>query len=451
MALTTLRDALCAAGFTGPRVRKATSLVEYVTQPELRAAIASLQLQESCEGDLAALVALFGFGEPLPRRQLERLCPQLDLDGLARLGLVGATGESVVAHVRLTEFDGLFFAYDIEPERRPDMVVGISESSRVVAAYTPLVDVEAALDLGTGCGVHALLASRHASRVVATDVNPRALQLTALNARLNGIGNVEIRQGSLFEPVVGERFELVVANLPYVISPDTRFLYRDAGIPGDALSRRVLRELPTYLVEGGLATLQGNWTHGRDSPWWSPLEHDLRSAGCDAYLLRRDTQDPLAYAVGWLSRPAPHEVDEHAATVSRWRESYREGGIEAITTMVIILRRRTGANWCYAVTEERQPRPELAGAIGRLFATQDSLADGLPVADLRPAPGLVVETRTGVGKDPDAILECPLAFGTRHAVSPAAASFVLGKVATPRADLEPELRKLAHLGYLIFR
>ena len=60
---------------------------------------------------------------------------------------------------------------------------------------------EAALDLGTGCGIQALLAAKHAERVVATDVNPRALGFAAFNAALNGIETIELRDGSGFDPV----------------------------------------------------------------------------------------------------------------------------------------------------------------------------------------------------------------------------------------------------------
>src|SRR5205814_2148722 len=108
------------------------------------------------------------------------------------------------------------------------------------AALTPRRRVARALDVGTGNGAQALLAARHSAQVVATDVNPRALKYTQLNAALNGVANLETRAGSLFEPVAGERFDLVTCNAPYVISPETRWQYRDGGLPGDELSERVV-------------------------------------------------------------------------------------------------------------------------------------------------------------------------------------------------------------------
>ena len=119
------------------------------------------------------------------------------------------------------------------------------------AAFTPRACVGRALDLCAGSGAHALLAARDAVVVVASDISSRALELTRLNAVLNGLTNLETRAGSFLEPVRGERFDLVVANPPYIISPDHDFLYRDSQLPGDELSRMLLLELPGLLEDGG--------------------------------------------------------------------------------------------------------------------------------------------------------------------------------------------------------
>ena len=103
---------------------------------------------------------------------------------------------------------------------------------------------ERALDLCTGNGIQAILLAAHAKSVVATDVNARALAYADFNVALNGAGNVETRLGSFFEPVDGEQFDLVVANPPYVVSPESAFLFRDGGLRGDAVSEHVVRRAP---------------------------------------------------------------------------------------------------------------------------------------------------------------------------------------------------------------
>jgi release factor glutamine methyltransferase len=92
----------------------------------------------------------------------------------------------------------------------------------VAAALELLPDRDAAarvLDIGTGSGAVALAIARERPRalVTATDVSPAALEIARENAEeLRMSQRICLLLGSLFEPVAGERFELVVSNPPYV-------------------------------------------------------------------------------------------------------------------------------------------------------------------------------------------------------------------------------------------
>jgi release factor glutamine methyltransferase len=109
-----------------------------------------------------------------------------------------------------------------------------------------------ALDLGTGSGVGALFAARCGARVIATDINPEAARCAQLNAVAHHVEQqIETRVGDLFEPVRGERFDVILFNPPYY-----RGQPRD---PADQAWRspdvfdRFLRELPAHLAPGGRA------------------------------------------------------------------------------------------------------------------------------------------------------------------------------------------------------
>ena len=72
------------------------------------------------------------------------------------------------------------------------------------------------LEIGTGTGLVALSAARHASRVVAVDINPLAVECARLNVRNNGMDRkVEVYEGDMFAPVAGERFDVILCNPPY--------------------------------------------------------------------------------------------------------------------------------------------------------------------------------------------------------------------------------------------
>ncbi len=108
------------------------------------------------------------------------------------------------------------------------------------------------LDMGTGSGLGAVCAAAWAERVVAVDINPAAARCARINALLNEVDDrLEVRQGDLFEPVAGERFDLVLFNPPF---------YR--GAPRDNLDRawrsddvveRFAAGLAEHLTPGGCA------------------------------------------------------------------------------------------------------------------------------------------------------------------------------------------------------
>jgi methylase of polypeptide subunit release factors len=164
------------------------------------------------------------------------------------------------------EYDGLRLVCDREDSDHPDVVQGATRAARTLAGLLVRRRVRTALDLGTGCGVLALTLARHADRVVATDINPRALRFGRRAAQLNAITNVEWREGDWYEPVRGERFELIACNPPYVVSPDTRLVFRD----GAEATEGVVRAAGDHLVPGGLAHFLLNWVHEPDD-WVGPL------------------------------------------------------------------------------------------------------------------------------------------------------------------------------------
>jgi methylase of polypeptide subunit release factors len=290
-----------------------------------------------------------------------------------------------------------------DPERetqRSDRVPGPSKSSRILAAVTPRTRVARAVDLGTGCGVQALLLAEHAAEVVATDVNPRALEFAAFNAALNGLTTIDLREGSLFEPVAGEQFDLVVSNPPYVISPDSIFAYRDAGVPGDAFSEAVVRQAPGFLREGGFAHVAVNWVMARGEPPVAAPTAWIGGLGCDAVVLHTSTWSALDYAASWNSLLRVDPI-AYGHAVDRWLTHFERSGIERIGGGIVVLRRRSsGGNWVLAF-DTADPQPGAGAHLQRLFAAQDYLSgrddEALLDASFVPAGDHVLELRLRSG------------------------------------------------------
>ena len=368
----------------GERVRSALGATGNLLARAPDVPVSERRLDEA--GALATLIKLFLLQRPVTVEAVTQALAPLSPAHLERLGLAEVNGGEVRALVRIAPHDEILIASDrIGPEDadRSDHVAGVHPPSLMLSHLTVRRPVETALDVGTGSGIQAILASRHSSHVLATDVNERALNLAAFNVLLNGVENVELRAGSFFEPVAGERFELVTSNPPYVISPESAYIFRDSGLEGDSVSRDVVRAAPGHLEEGGFATILVSWIHKPGEDWSEPLREWLDGSGCDAWLLHYDTDDPLTHTAKWNQESFAEDPAGANEVIDRWLEYLARLGIEGIAYGAVILRRRGGgANWIRA---DELPADRLgpAGAhILRVFAAQDYLAERPQDADL---------------------------------------------------------------------
>jgi release factor glutamine methyltransferase len=112
-----------------------------------------------------------------------------------------------------------------------------------------------ALDLGTGSGVGAVFAARRGHQVVAVDLNPEAVRCARLNALLHRLEDqIEAREGDLFAPVAGERFDLILFNPPFFrgVPKNNRF---DLAWRGTDVLERFAAGLPAALAPDGVLLL----------------------------------------------------------------------------------------------------------------------------------------------------------------------------------------------------
>jgi methylase of polypeptide subunit release factors len=393
--LPRLRERLRRVGYDEDGVER---LVRDEGRLGFGAGLASLRLRPGADEPLSALVRLFLAGERLPRALAAAALPPAEIEELGRKGVLAVRDGLVQARLALEPFHDLVVAADrLSTRRRADHVVQIGPATRTLAALTVRRPVEAALDLGAGSGVQAFLAARHSERVVGVDLNPRALRLARLNAELNGIENVEWREGDLYAPIEREHFDLVAANPPFVVSPANELTYRDGGLAGDELSREAVVGAARHLRDGGFASVLCSWVTEAGPRRW------LEASGCDAWVLELTTDSPVTYAVRWNSSPGRRDAVV-AEAAEPWVADYRARGIESISTGVVVLRKRAGTNWIRFDELTLAPRGEAGAHVERVFAARDRLSsldgDGeLLSAALTLAPGTaLVERRAPVGE-----------------------------------------------------
>lgn len=310
----------------------------------------------------ATLARLFVLGCEVTREALNAALPSLGVAGAEQLELIAAAGDSIrplkdlrpYSFIDATGAGSWWIVSDLGELTRPgaldeDHVLGVGGASLSLAGLMGPGPVESVLDLGTGCGIQALHASRHAKRVVATDISARALDLAQLNAALNGVTTIEFRHGSLYEPVAGERFDQIVSNPPFVITPRRpgvpAYEYRDGGLVGDEIVRRVLVGSAEHLTPGGTMQMLANWEYrseeaglDRVASW---LTEDAGEA-LDAWIIEREVQSPEEYAETWIRDGGTREGTERFDELyDAWCEDSAERGVLQVGFGYVWLRRRT--------------------------------------------------------------------------------------------------------------
>jgi methylase of polypeptide subunit release factors len=449
--LRRLRDRFAEVGYTIDGVRErlgavaATALAREELVPALRA---------TRDGDpLGSLIRLWWLGAPV-----ETTTAGLSVAALVEAGLLERVGaDSVRATVHLQPWEtGGYVVSDRkvrpgDPALRDDHVVGAGGASANLAQLVSRRPAESALDIGTGCGVQVLHLAGRARRITATDVNPRALRLARLSWELSGISGVDAREGSMFGPVEGERFDLIVSNPPFVISPRARFAYRESGFQADDFCRDLVRRAPGFLNPGGRCHLLANWLHVKGEDWRDRVGGWLTPTGCDGWAVQRDVQDPAEYVELWLRDAAEHVGVARAGELyDEWLGWFEARGVTGIGFGWITLRDSGGLDPVARVEEitQRVETPvggyvdDVLDAIGIAHRFD---AARLPASRLTTADGVVEERVGPPGADDPARIVLRQTGGLRRAAVVGTVEAALAGVCDGELPLAPLLAAIAEL------
>ncbi len=387
--MVALREALRTAGYDARMLAMAEAIAprqfDAVRLPLVQAWLASQP------GAGPILTRLFAYRDALGREEVTRaLDPEL-VGALETCGVLVHDGERVRSLLRLMPFGGVWVGSD-DADARHDPVMGPGATTQELLDTLPSSMPARVLDVGCGAGSLALAAAHSgASSVTAVDLDPRAVALTAWNARLNGL-EVEAHAGDLLGPVRGQRFDLILAQPPFVPQPpDVRATtYLHGGRRGDELALRLLSELPEALAPGGRAIVLMDTA----PPTGTALDR-IRSALPDVPLQvavidapgHRAHELSLGYAAAADSTLGP----DYAEAARRYAAHLAALDIEQTRHALVVLRRPLPNDPSWAVSVEPRGRsPYGAVDLARLEA-------GLNVATLAPADLRTRRLRPPVG------------------------------------------------------
>jgi methylase of polypeptide subunit release factors len=376
-------------------------------------ALRALERAGAEDRPLATLVRCFVLGVPVPSADLAAALPTLGLDGAVALGLV------VLGRDEGDEGDEARPSADLRPYAFADAVgqgewwivsdlgelatgvplpeehvLGVGGASTTLSGLLLQQLAGTTFDLGTGCGIQAMHASRFSDRVVATDISERALRFARFNARLNRLDGIEFRRGSMYEPIAGEQVDRIVSNPPFVITPRREgvpaYEYRDGGMVGDGIVEAVVRGAADHLAPGGIAQLLGNWEYRRTA---DPGELDdglervtawAAASGLEYWIVERERQDPSEYAETWIrdggTRPGTPAFE---ALHGAWLDDFAERGVESVGFGYVLLRRPAEGDEPRLARAERLHGPlgETPGGLGAHLAECLAASDRLAALD----------------------------------------------------------------------
>jgi hypothetical protein len=317
------------------------------------------------------LYRLFRLGSVEQENAVSSVLPAWFLEASGECGLLRRSSDQVSSPVMLTPFDDLIVASDhpkvIEDAEHKDAVLNINPTTWLLYRYAVRRRSSATLELCAGSGAIGLGAAAWSDRLSLTDLSGRAMQSAAFSASLNGLPQTECLVGDSFAPVAGRRFDLILANPPFYVTPamSVLFVHNDLGL--DQFCRRLVRQAPEYLNEGGYYQMLCEWVEVENERWQDRLQQWFAGTGCDVWAIRNSTTLPDEYAQLRIDEAHPFDWENDTARFTEWMDYYRKHRVTAIHGGLIALRKRSGRNWVRLEDEGAIPDRPFGDAVLRSF------------------------------------------------------------------------------------
>jgi carbamoyltransferase len=330
------------------------------------------------QNSLSNLIRLFHLRVALPKADLQDLFTPNLFTTLVNLGLLIPRGEHWSSRVDLFDAAGLYIATDhrymLLPEDKidedPVMYLGMDSMGLVYTA--PRHNVDCVLDLCTGSGIQALTASRYAHQVMGIDISLRALRFARFNAQLNSVEHVKFRSGNLYQAVSG-KFDIILANPPFVPSPSQDYRFRDGGANGEEILAQIISGSAEHLTADGrlfIVTDLVDLPEYQDklAQWW-------RGGATDQLILHTADRDDILFSVPHSHAPFGQTICEYREELDRWLGNFHGAGLTAVNFGYILIKRLVKSNQpgTYYTRTIHNPHQSIEAEVRQYFRQRDRL------------------------------------------------------------------------------
>lgn len=358
-AFTTLRGWLGAIGFTEQAVCTRLRLTGELDVQAVRG-VTPADWQPADALELAA--RMFVAGDAFESAMVDKLVPARAREAMRHLGLLAewtAHPEKLCARTAMYPVGGVLIASDRwnHPDRAPFLSFGdivypaISPNTRRFLELLPSEPCERFLDLCSGTGVAALIAARNYARQAwAADLTERCTAFTEFNRGLNGLENVTVVRGDLYDPVRGMEFDRIVAHPPYMPTLQTAEIYYDGGQDGELITSRIVRKAPEFLAPGGRLYCLTMGSDREGEVFEQRIRRWLGGEGerCNLTLVARRFVNPSQFALS-------SALQAHGGTTQadQWKALFEQQRIRSLVYGLIVLEKQAADPRGQAFTARR--------------------------------------------------------------------------------------------------
>ncbi len=299
---------------------------------------------------LSLLVRLFLLGVKVKETLLKEIFASEEIKELTRMDILKISHENeITSQIKIFPFNKYIFICDFnKPDHVEEPVYSPGIESTILTEAMIKQSCNTVLDLGTGTGILAILASEYSKRVVGVDVNPRAVYFAKLNLFLNGIDNVEFRLGSLYDSVNSESFDQITASLPFEICSSTAKVYRDGGEYGDKILKDLLSGIKKHLSKNGYCQIITRLSEFEGFSHEGYIRKFARENNFDTLLLLNSGCDPYSLARG-VNRGALRDYEKYRKKIFDYLDHLQK--IELIKTHVGVITFKNNGSYRF----EKQP------------------------------------------------------------------------------------------------
>ena len=235
----------------------------------------------------------------------------------------------------------------------PVMYIG-SDSFGLVQTAPHLVSAHT-LDLCTGSGIQAISASRYSQCVTAIDINPRAVRFARFNAQLNKAQNVSVQLGSLYDGLNNAVFDTILANPPFVPSPNLETKFRDGGVNGEDVLREIVKGADQHLTSNGrlfIVTDLVDVAHYEKklTQWWG-------NSYADTLILKTADRNEILFSVPHCHHPYNQTFIEYEKELVSWVQNFRAENLKAVNFGYVLLKKndRETSYFCKTINNPSAP------------------------------------------------------------------------------------------------